>query len=318
MGRCLRQGPIIASILVGLAVLTGCGTLQRSYHAVMKGGHEALRWYKSAEDDLIKKVGVCQVINWSGYAAGDFEAVQTRHLVELLQAETDALVIISPGSPSAPALLTRLPRTAQNAVDNLELASQARKAGLSAVVVAGLIDVRDRRREKGLWWFKNVYDDIQVTLNVEVYDSQTAAKIIDERFIHQFEADMPLSTPGQPPADALPLQAIEEIEEKVWPAVVRRIVDEMLIIPWVGFLQEASGAAVALTSGPETGLAPGDILDVLDNGRVIEGLGGTRFLVPGPKIGEIEVVGSPAGRIEARILSGDGFAPGLPVKLKAD
>jgi hypothetical protein len=309
---------MLTAILVWIAVLTACGTLQRSYTAVMEGGHEALRWYKSADDDLIKKVGVHQVNNWSGYAAGDFEAVQTGRLVELLQAETDDLIIVAPATPGAPDLLTRLPRTPENAIDNLDVALQARRAGLNALAVASLIDVRDRRQEKGLWWFKDVYDEIELTLNVEVYDSQTAAKILDERFIHRIEADMPLAMPGQPPATALPLQVIEEIEENVWPAVVRRIVDEMLIIPWVGFIQEVSSTGVTLTGGSETGVAPGDILDVLDNGRVIEGLGGTRFLVPGPKIGEIEVVGASAGRIEAHILSGDRFAPGFPVKLKTD
>ncbi|MEE4607847.1 MAG: hypothetical protein V2L15_03080 [Desulfobacteraceae bacterium] len=318
MGRCLRLGTMLTAILVWIAVLTACGTLQRSYTAVMEGGHEALRWYKSADDDLIKKVGVHQVNNWSGYAAGDFEAVQTGRLVELLQAETDDLIIVAPATPGAPDLLTRLPRTPENAIDNLDVALQARRAGLNALAVASLIDVRDRRQEKGLWWFKDVYDEIELTLNVEVYDSQTAAKILDERFIHRIEADMPLAMPGQPPATALPLQVIEEIEENVWPAVVRRIVDEMLIIPWVGFIQEVSSTGVTLTGGSETGVAPGDILDVLDNGRVIEGLGGTRFLVPGPKIGEIEVVGASAGRIEAHILSGDRFAPGFPVKLKTD
>ncbi|MBW2356521.1 MAG: hypothetical protein JRF23_07105, partial [Deltaproteobacteria bacterium] len=178
MGRCLRQGPILSAILVWFAVLTGCSTLQRTYHAVMEGGHEVLRWHKSADDDLIKKVGVHRVNNWSGYAAADFEAVQTRHLVELLQAETDDLIIIAPGTPGAPDLLTRLPRTPENAIDNFQVALEARRAGLNAVAVASLIDVRDQRQEKGLWWFKDVYDEIEVTINVEVYDSQTAAKIL--------------------------------------------------------------------------------------------------------------------------------------------
>ncbi len=318
MGRCLRQGTILSAILVWIAVLTGCGTVQRSYHAVMEGGHEALRWVKSTDDDLIKKVGVHQVNNWSGYTAPDFETVQTRRLAELLQAETKDLIIIPPGTPEAPELLTRLPRTPENAIDNLEVALQARKTGLNALVVASLIDVRDRRQEKGLWWFKDVFDEIEMTINVEVYDSQTAAKILDERFIHRIEADMPLAMPGQPPASALPLQVIEEIEEKIWPDVVRRIVDEMVVIPWVGFIQTVSDAAVTLTAGAESGLEAGDVLDVFDSGRIIEGVGGGRFLVPGAIIGEIEVASASPGRIEARILSGDRITPGLAVTLKTD
>jgi hypothetical protein len=318
MGRCLRQGPLLAAIFAWIAVLTSCGTLQRSYHAVMEGGHEALRWVKSADDDLIKRVGVHQVNNWSGYPSTDFEPAQTRQLVERLQSETKDLVIIAPGTPGAPDLLTRLPGTSENAIDNLEVALRARKAGLNALVVASLIDVRDRRQEKGLWWFKDVYDEIEVTINVEVYDSQTAAKILDERFIHHIEADMPLAMPGQAPATMLPLEVIEEIEENVWPEVARRIVDEVVVIPWVGFIQSISSGDVTLVAGSETGLEAGDVLDVFDNSRMIEGLGGARFLVPGSEIGEIEVTSISAGRVEARILSGDGIAPGAPVTLKTD
>lgn len=318
MGRCLRQGPLLAAVVVWFVLLAGCGTLQRSYHAVMEGGHEALRWVKSADDDLVKKVGVHQVNNWSGYAAPDFEAVQTRRLVSLLEEETDDLIIIAPGTPEASDLLTRLPRTPLNAIDNLEVALQARRAGLNAVAVASLIDVHDQRQEKGLWWFKDVFDEIEVTVNVEVYDSQTAAKILDERFIHRIEADMPLSMPGQSPATRLPLQVIEEMEENVWPEVARRIADEMVVIPWVGFIQAVSNGGVTLSAGSETGLESGDVLDVFDNSRMIEGMGGARFLVPGPKIGEIEVASTAVGRIEARILSGGQIAPGAPVALKTD
>lgn len=129
---------------------------------------------------------------------------------------------------------------------------------------------------------------------------------------------MPLAMPGQPPATALPLQVIEEIEENVWPAVARRIVDEMVAVPWVGFIQAVSSAGVTLNAGSETGLEVGDVLDVFDNGREIEGVGGARFLVPGAKIGEIEVAAASPGRIEARILSGEQIAPGAPVTLKTD
>jgi hypothetical protein len=317
MGRCLRQGPVLAAVLVWIAVSTGCGTLQRSYTAVMEGGHQALRWYKSADDDLIKRVGVHRVINRSGYASTTFETAQTGRLLDRLQAESQGLIFIGPDAAAAPELLTRLPRTPQGAINNLELALAARKAGLNAVAVASLIDVRDRRREEGLWWFKDVYDDIEATINLELFDSETAAKIIDERFIHHFEADMPLAMAGQPPATDLPTQVIEEIEEKVWPAIARRIVDEMVIIPWVGFIQEVSAGNVTFKAGSEAGLEPGDVLDVFDAGRVIQGQGGSRFLAPGIKIGEIEVSDT-AGRLSARILSGTQISAGCMVKLKTD
>ncbi len=42
--------------------------------------------------------------------------------------------------------------------------------------------------------------------------------------------------------------------------------------------------------GPKWVLKPGDILEVFDGSRIMEGIGGQHFFVPGLKIGEIEIV----------------------------
>jgi hypothetical protein len=315
MHRFFRRGTVLAVVLIWAAGLAGCGTLERSYKAVSEKGHQALRWYKSPGDDLVKKVGVAWFLNQSGYAAADFEATFTGLLVERLRNESSDLQVIGPAEPGAPELLDSLPKTADGRIDNLQIALLARRAGLNAVVVGSLVDVRDRRQEKGIWWFKDVYDAIEATINLEVYDSHTAAKMIDERFTLQFEAEIPLIMPDQPASTNLPPQVIEEIESMLTP-LARKIADAAVTQPWVGFIHEVSGALVTLTVGAGSGLEPGDVLEVLDNSKVIQGMQDVHFFVPGLKVGEIEVTAASAERIEARILSGQQIWSGSPVKLK--
>ena len=210
MSRSIRFGTLLAALLFA-AGITGCGTVKNSYQAVADQSHKALRWYKSAGDDLIKKVGVAWLRNETRYPTADFEKIHTAELVEQLRVESGGLIVIGPDDPSAPDILRVLPRTPEGRIDNFDLALLAQRAGLNAVVIGTLIDVRDRRQEKGLWWFKDVYDVIDITLDVEVYDSQTAAKLLDERFTREIEADMPLVLANQPPPTTLPAPVRDEI-----------------------------------------------------------------------------------------------------------
>ena len=303
------------AVLAGLLVMSGCSTVHRSYQAVADKGHEMLRWYKSSDDNLVKTVGVAWVSNQSGYPVADFEMTYTAQLADRLRAEGGRLRIVSAAEPSAPEILQRLPRTPEGRIDNFDLALMARQHGMDAVVIAALIDVRDRRQERGIWWFKDVYDYIDITMDIEVYDSETGAKLIDERLTHAIEADIPMIMPSQPSAETLPAQVFDEIGAML-PQVARRVTDVMALRPWVGFIREVSGKRVVLSAGADTGLKPGDILEVFDNTRVIQGVDDVHFFVPGAKIGEIEITASLPDRIEARTLSDAVLWAGSPVKLK--
>ena len=314
MSRSIRFGTLLAALVLAVGI-AGCGTFKTSYQAVADQSHKALRWYNSAGDDLVKKVGVVWLHNETRYSAADFETILTAQLVEQLRAESGRLIVIGPQDPSAPDILRVLPRTPEGRVDNFDLALFAQRAGLNAVVIGTLIDVRDRRQEKGLWWFKDVYDAIDITMDVEVYDSQTAAKLLDERFTRQVEADIPLVLPNQPPPTTLPAPVRDEISAMM-PNLARRIADAVAVKSWVGYILEVSGQRVVLSAGADSGLKPGDVLDVFDNSRVIQGVDDVHFFVPGLKIGEIEVTAALADRVEARVVSGKVTWAGSPVMLK--
>lgn len=304
-----------AALLASMLILAGCGTVQRTYQNVTEKSHEVYRWYKSPGDDLIKKVGVVWVRNRTAYVVPGFEADYTARLAEAIRTESAGLLLVLPDSAQAPEFLRQLPRTPEGRIDNFDLTLAAQQAGFNAVVIASLIDVRDRRQEKGLWWFKDVYDYIDVTFNVEVYDSETAAKLLDERFTREVEADLPLDMPNQPNSDEMPAQVLEEIDP-ILKRIARRIADEVMVRPWVGFIRAVSGETVTLTTGADSGLQPGQVLDVFDASRAVQGKDDVYYFVPGLKAGEIEVSAVHPDRIEARTLSGSVIWAGNPVKLK--
>ncbi len=289
--------------------------VHESYQAVAEKSHQVMRWYEAPGGNLGKTVGVAYLRNQSGYLVPDFESTYTTELIERLRAEGGELRILSPQDPAAPEMLRRVPLNPNGGIDNFDLALKARQNAINAVVVATLIDVRDRRQEKGLWWFKDVYDYIDVTLDIEVYDSETAAKLLDERLIHSFEADMPLHSSNQPASQTLPAQVLEELSS-ILPRAARMIADAAVVHPWVGFIREVSQRRVILSAGADSGLQAGDVLEVFDNSRIIQGANEIHYFVPGLKIGEIEVTAPSAGGVEARILSDGPIWVGCSVKLK--
>ena len=90
----------------------------------------------------------------------------------------------------------------------------------------------------------------------------------------------------------------------------------MAVKSWVGYILEVSGQRVVLSAAADSGLKPGEVLDVFDNNRVIQGVDDVHFFVPGLKVGEIEVTAVFTDRVEARVLSGKVIWAGSPVKLK--
>ena len=64
------------------------------------------------------------------------------------------------------------------------------------------------------------------------------------------------------------------------------------------------------------GLKTGDILEVFDSSRTMEGVGGQRFFIPGLKIGVIEIVAITEDRLEAKLVSGEDIKKGSTVRRK--
>jgi hypothetical protein len=86
--------------------------------------------------------------------------------------------------------------------------------------------------------------------------------------------------------------------------------------PWTGFITEAAQDRFTISSGSRIGLKTGDILEVFDSSRIIEGVGGQRFITPGLQIGEVEIVAVTPDKSEARLVTGKDIVKGSAVRRK--
>ena len=270
---------------------------------------------KAPAGDLKKKVGITFFENRTFLAVNNFEKIFHIKLVESIKETCSDILIIKPGDTGYPDQMDVLPKLASGRIDNLVLAKTGRKLGLNAIVTGSLIDISGNKENRGILWFKDTCNFIRFQIVVEVYDTETGAKIFDDSFDDEIQVDeidlynLRTGNANEIPAlnDAL-LNAVIPIGEK--------ICDAVNIQPWKGYVISSFDDKIIISSGKRSGLILGDKLEVYDSGSIFEGKDGRKFFIPGPKIGEIKITALYPDKAEAATISGKSITAGNVVKIK--
>ena len=192
------------------------------------------------------------------------------------------------------------------------LADAGRAMGLNAVLSARILEIGTFIKPAGLLWFKGNETWLRMIFNVEVYDTETGAKLLAENLIHEMELE------GEEPQHidekkAQGLSFLKSAMDEPLSDLAEKICDALHAEPWKSYVTSVSGDAVVLSAGKNSGLIPGDSLVVYQSRRVIAGVEG-RYYLPGVKIGEIRITSVHANRSEALRVSGEAGAVGDMVK----
>ena len=153
-------------------------------------------------------------------------------------------------------------------------------------------------------------------MEVEAYDPETGTKIIDKSFVNRVKVNE-AEFDYVKAKDEKGLNIITKALNDLIPDISDQIGDILKIQSWKGFVVAvASDSRVVISSGSQSGLIAGDILEVFDTGNSISGIGGHRFFIPGLKTGEIKITSVNPKSAEAKIVSGSDIKPGSTVRLK--
>ncbi len=98
--------------------------------------------------------------------------------------------------------------------------------------------------------------------------------------------------------------------------IAPKICNAIMAHPWTGYVASVDDNRVYLSFGKSIGIKSDDVLEVHDNGKVVENLKGQRFILPGEKIGEIRILQMEDKISSGEIISGENIQAGNPVKIK--
>lgn len=300
-------------------VLVGCSTTQtvmeKTTKTVKRTTRNITRTIVLSDEDLKRKVGIFNFENNGLQESEHFEGIFNKGLPEYLSDRCPGILIVNSDTGELLNPLSQPPKLSTGFVDGYALTLIGRQLGLNAIVTGSLEDIRIIDELQGLWWAKDTHHMLMVFIRVEVFDTRTATKILDNTFDRQIEIE-DLEYRNFQNSERIDASALNETLNQLLTDIGDSICDAVRDQPWTGFITKIEDDRFVIPSGIEVGFETGEILEVFDSSRIIEGLGGDRFFIPGLKIGEIEIVTIHENMMVAQLISGEDIQKGSTVRRK--
>jgi hypothetical protein len=268
-----------------------------------------------SDEDLKRKVGIFNFENNTLQKTQNFQEIFHKGLPEYLNDQCPGIILLNPASGGLLNALKEPPKLKSGLIDGYALAVLGRQLGLNAVVTGSLEDIRVIGELQGVLWTKDTQHLVLIFIRVGVFDTRTGTKILDNTFDRRIEID-DLEYRLIQESEEIKLPVLNETLNRLLTDVGDSICDAIRDQPWDGYITKIDGDRYVIPSGIEVGLESGDILEVFDSSRIMEGIGGQRFFIPGLKIGEIEIVAITEDRLEAKLVSGENIKKGSTVRRK--
>jgi hypothetical protein len=307
------------TVLLGIAnmILVSCSyreAVDKTTKTVTKTTQKITRNIRFSDDDLQRIAAVVGFENKSLFRAKDFTQLFRKGIPEYLNSECDDVSVMQSNADENMIGLEQLPRLENGEVDNFSLALIGRQIGLNAVVTGSLDDIGILDELRGMIW-KDTHHLIQILASIEVYDTESGSKILDESFSRKVEIeDLDYELMRSEGKLILPdlNETLTDLLAEIGESICWAIEDQ----PWNGFVVAVEDDIITISSGSIAGLSPGDEFNVFDTSRVLKGVSGQQFFVPGQKIGEIKITEVEPDKARAVIITNRGIKPGSSVRVK--
>jgi hypothetical protein len=309
---------LISLWLTAYLFANGCSvakTVENTTETITKTTRKIARGITFAGDGLKKVVAVVRFEDKLSQADESFQNKFYRDLIGHLQSRCDDLIVIQSESKDNTGPISQLPKLASGQIDNFAVAVIGRQLGLNAVISGNLVNIRPLDELEGILWMKDVRYSLEVLISTQVYDIQTATKIIDESFTQEVEIDE-IDYAEIKRTNAQNFPKLNAAYDKIVVDMGERICEAVSQENWAGYVTAVDGEKFIISAGALVGLKQGTVLEVFDSGRILEGVNGQRFYSPGYKTAELEIVAVSDHQAEAVKISGRGLKVGSIVRKK--
>jgi hypothetical protein len=270
---------------------------------------------KIQNSDLAKKVGIAIFKNKTSFKDRSYEKVFQEYLIESITDSCSDILLVKPGDAGYPDFLVKLPINGTGSIDNLGLAQLGRQAGMNAIVTGEIMGITGKEEKRGIIFFKDLRQFIYFQVKIEVYDTGTGAKLIDERYSEEIEIDE-LELELFKRKEVVSMSEVDDVFLKISEDIGEKICNAVNIPPWQGYITSVTENKIIISSGKKVGLVPGAVLEVFTTGDIIKGVDGHRFYMPGRKTGEIKLTVVYADSCEAVFYAGSDIIEGCSVRIK--
>ncbi len=243
------------------------------------------------------------------------EALLLQTIATTIDHETEHFRLLSPDDKQFPDFMKKAdPFSDPTAA--FELNQRARRQGFNCLLQATLLDIQPVEKKEGIWWFRGTKYYLNVAVALDLYDPFTAAKISSQ----VMESLVKIKSAAHEDYKAGLISNIEAVDEAIVDMAQEmgeRAAEQIDSDHWMAVVVEVQGPQVRLAAEADAGLEPGDRFGVFEGRRIMEGLNGEKFIVPGYKVADIEIVTVGNDGVIARSDAPGDIQPGdiaIPIK----
>lgn len=315
---CFRRRHPVLSVALALGLVGfywGCSTIKDTTRSTARTLTDTSRKvtgaFTGAGSDVRYKIALIGIGDQPAGSPSSFPSFFQKALAEHLKADCSECIV----DAAVGEILKSPPRLASGQLDGYAMTFVARPSGLNFFVVGTLSDSRLTDEKTGFWLWKDTRYKIRAVLRLEVIDTSTGTKALDETLSGEAVIDE-LRHQQLQDGGPLPFSEIEPILKQMLPEARYRVCSAIRSQPWQGFIVGVEGSRITVSSGSAVGLSPGRLLEVFGSGRMIESSDGRRFMRPGDRLGEARVSSVTPDRAEADLVQPFSLGPGGVVRLK--
>lgn len=263
------------------------------------GGCVFVRSYRSAEEKTLrdftddggykKSVGVLALTNTTFFTSGQVATPFMDAFISGVASTAKGVALAVPGKTDAPSFLIHPPRRQTSGeLEVFALSGLARLEGMNAVASPILMNIRVRKEDTGVWFFKDVSHRLQIQTAAALYDAITGARLALNILTDEVEIDESQASTIRSGQETR-VEALVEIAQEMGEALGEKMGSAIAKELWQASIVSIEDGLCVFHAGSDAGIAPGDRFAVLEASSVIAGLDQQGFIVPGAKIGEITI-----------------------------
>ena len=273
-----------------------------------------------ATGELLTKIGIILVDQKKSFRGNNYNPVLNNYLAKFSAEECKGIIFSKLSKNDYPSVNNIPSIMVNDPFNNTNLLKTSRNFGLNAIVMANVCDIFTKKETSGILWFRDKHDVMMLRVAVKVYDTESGAKIFDESFIRKTDIDEAASKKiiSEKKVDQM---VLAKILKDITKEAADKLSDVLTAQHWTGFLKSTDKEKIIISSGRNTGLKPGNLLEVYDT-KTIKGYKDSKFIIIGNKTGMIQITEVSPDTSQAilvagaKIRKGDLLKPKQPVGKK--
>lgn len=306
----LRRPGRLAIGLALIALVAGCASISK----VGKFSKDVIHKIHAPHSGLKTYIAFARFEDTSFVRDKDMAAIFRKQVVKQYSKKCHTTWLMTPENPVFPNFLFNPPKLASGHIDDFALAEAGRQHGMYAIVTGRLFNISGDHRQKGFLWFKNTVPQVNISLAMAVYDTETGTKLMDRSEVRSFDVDAEDFDAIRQKNDA-GLAVLARLLRKMADDFGDQLCDTLSTSQWKCYVRAVNGTHITLSAGSRAGLKPGRVFEVYAPGKIFKGVNGLRFVERGDKVADIKVTSVTEDTAEATLTSGKPVSIGDTVVL---